>query len=109
LQRREFRGDEVYFVADVREPVLRGDGELDGVVQPLVVEIPDAVHFEVRHERVPLRQAPPARPGVEVDARQPEGRRDERRRGLAVRAERLAVEEDFGVELARPPALEDGV
>jgi len=41
-----------------------------------------------------------------VHAGEAVGRRIERRRRLAVRAERLAVEIELGVVLARPPALQ---
>ena len=67
-------------------------------------KVPLPVHLEVGDERVPVRDRAPAGPGVEVDAGEAEGRRDQRRGRLAVGPERLAVEEQLGVELAGPPA-----
>ena len=88
------------------KPFARGDRELRRVVQARVEERALAVHLQVRDERVPVRDRAPAGPGVQVDAGQAERRRDQRRRRLAVRTERLAVEEQLGVELARPPGVE---
>ena len=50
--------------------------------------------------------APGARPRMLIDPRQAERRRDQRGGGLAVGTERLAIEGELGVELARPPACE---
>ena len=90
------------------EPCARGDGKAQRIVEPRVDERALAVHLEVRDKRIPVRDAAPPGIGVQVDARQPERRRKQRRRALPVRPERLAVEEQLRVELARPPAVQHG-
>ena len=92
-------------LSHVAEARARRDRELRRVVQPGIEEGALAVHLEIGDERVPVRHGAPAGVGVQVDAGEAERRRDQRRRGLAVRPERLAVEEQLGVELARSPAV----
>ena len=107
VERRQLRGDQIGLVPDMAEAVLRSHRKLLCVVQPVVVEVAAAVHFEVRDERVPVGHGAPAGVGRKVDAGEPERRRDQRRRRLSVGPECLAVEEEHRVELARPPAGED--
>ena len=106
LQRRQLRRDQVALVPDVSEAGARCDRELARVVQPVIAEVPDPVHLEVRDERVPVRDRAPTRICVEVDAVEAEGRRDQCRRGFPVRPEALAVKKELRVELARAPARE---
>ncbi len=91
---------------DVREACAGGDGELVRIVEPLVAEVADPVHLEVRDECVPVRHGAPAGVGVEVDPRKAECGRDQHRRRLAVGPEAFPVEEELRVELARAPARE---
>ena len=89
------------------QPRARRDRKLLSIVQPWVNEIAPAMHLEVGHERIPVRHTTPgARPRMLIDPRQAECRRDQRGGGLAIGTERLTVECELGVELARPPAGE---
>ncbi len=104
VERRQLGCDEVGPVARMSEVVACGDRELVGVVEPVVVEVPPPVHLEIGDEGVPVRHAAPTRVRRQVDARETERRRDQSRRRATVRPERLAVEEQRSVELARAPA-----
>src|ERR1051326_3636531 len=53
-------------------------------------------------------QVSPARPGVEIHTRKPEGRRNKCRRRLSVRPKSLTVQDQFGVELYRTPTTKHG-
>ncbi len=101
VQVRELRRDAVVLGAQIRveipESVRGGDRKLARVVQARVPESALSVHLEVRDEGIPVGHRTPSGPGVEVHAREAEGRRNERRRVLA-------VEEELGVELSRAPA-----
>ena len=110
VQPRQLRGHPVLLGRhhDVPESVLGGDRESNRVVEPRIVEVTDAVHLQHRDERIPVRDRSPSGPGVQVDARQSEGGRDQGRRRLAVGPEPLAVHQQLGVELARTPRSDDG-
>src|SRR5689334_1906959 len=99
----------------IAESVRSGDRELSGIVEPWIEEAALSVHLEVRDEGVPVAQgAPCAGPRVLIEAgetvriRNQRSTRNVRAGEHAVRdllrIERLAVEEQLGVELARPPA-----
>src|SRR5579859_1260826 len=106
MKRRELGSDQVRFVANIAEAVARGDRELRGVRKALIEEITLAVHFEIGDESVPVSDRAPTRPGVQVDARQTKRGGNQHGRGLSVRAEGFAVEKQFSIEVARPPAIE---
>src|SRR6185436_5538900 len=82
--------------------------KLARVVEPRIVEGAAALHLEVRYERIPVRHRAPACPRMHVDASKAERRRNQRCGRLAVRTERLAIEQQFGVELPRSPAAQYG-
>ncbi len=88
------------------EPLAGSYGEFVRVVEARVVEVSLPVHLENRDEGIPIGNASPARVGVQVHAGQAERGGNERRGGLAVGPERLAVQEQLGVELPRAPAGE---
>src|SRR5688500_18426661 len=82
------------------------NGKLPWVIQTRVEECPLAVHLQVGDKGVPMGHRTPAGIGMQIHACQAEGRRDERRRGFTVRAESLAVEQQFGVEFPRSPGAD---
>src|SRR5207247_10438408 len=102
----EFRRNQVTLVADVGEAGAGCDRELLGIAEPVVVEVADSVHLEVRDERIPIRDGAPAGVGMEIDPVETERGGDERRRRLSVGTEAFSVEEELCVELARVPGRE---
>src|SRR3569833_411993 len=62
------------------------------------------MHFESRHEGVPVGNGAPAGPGMQVDSRQSERRWNESRCRFAIRTKALAVEEQLGVEFSGTPS-----
>src|SRR2546423_1500370 len=107
LQRGEFRGRHVRAASFVAEACLRRNRIFLRVVESLVEERPLPLQFKVSDVSVPVRHgAPAARPRVVVDARHPEGGRDQSGRRFAVGAEGLAVEVQLCVEFSRPPTGE---
>src|SRR5437763_16382719 len=89
------------------ELCARGDGELGGIVEARIEEGALSVHLCIGYVRVPIAdRAPGAGPRMVVDARESIRGRIKRGRGLAVGAERLAVDRELGVILARAPALQ---
>ena len=106
MEARELRRHPVDLGLHVAEAVAGRHRELDRIVQTRVPEPPLAVHLQVGHEGVPVGDRAPAGPGVEVEARQAERGRDQRGARLPVGPERLAVEDQLGVELPRAPALQ---
>src|SRR5439155_4931012 len=105
VKRRQFRSHKIRGVSNVSKAIRGSDRELCGIVQAWVKEGPFAVHLEIRDKCVPVRDRAPTGPGVQIDARKPESRRQQR--GTATWGQRFAVHEDFGVELPRPPAVEN--
>src|SRR5262245_9415375 len=65
LQGAEFSRDQVGTVPHVPEPGASGYGELQRVIQTGIEKGSLAVHLEVRHESIPVRDRSPARPGVQ--------------------------------------------
>src|SRR5438105_5613171 len=66
VEARKLRRDQVDLALHMPEAVLRGDGELAGVVEAGIDEIALSVHLEVGDEGVPVRRRAEARGGVEV-------------------------------------------
>src|SRR2546430_756189 len=83
---------------------LSGDRELRRVVQTRFPERAHSMHLDRRHKRIPVRSGTPAGPGMQVDAAQAEGRRNQGRAGemgagddmirLLAHVERLAIENE---------------
>src|SRR5262249_28388909 len=105
LERRKLRRDEIGVGPDMAEAGARRDRELRRVVEARVEEGALPVHLQVRDERVRVGDVAPApRPRVRVHAREAEGGWDQRGAGRPAGRDRLAVEEQLGVELAGAPA-----
>ena len=90
----------------VPEPGARRDGELGAIVEARIVEHALAVHLVVGDVGVPIGDRAPTGLGVQVYAGEPEGGGQKGGGRLAVGPERLAIDIQLGVELARPPARE---
>ena len=90
----------------VPEPGARCDGELGAIVEARIVEHALAVHLVVGDVGVPIGDRAPTGLGVQVYAGEPEGGGQKGGGRLAVGPERLAIDIQLGVELARPPARE---
>src|SRR5712691_10274883 len=91
----------------VAEARLHGDRELRGIAQTRIPEDALALHLEIRNVSIPIRHAAPATaPRVQVHAGETVRRRNQRRRRFAVRPERLSVEIELRIELARTPTGE---
>src|SRR5215813_13817637 len=103
MQGSELGCDQVDRVGHMTEACFRSNRELIGIIEPRIVEVALPVHFQICNECVPVRYRAPAGPCVQVHACQSESRWNEYGRGFTVRAERLAVECQFGVEVTWPP------
>src|SRR5581483_4167419 len=105
VKRRQFFRDQIRLIVYVAEMVGGGDGELLCIVQTRIKESPFAVQFKIGKQRVPVRDcAPVSGPGVKIDASQSECWGNEDRGRLAIGTKFFAIEEQLGVEFARPPA-----
>src|SRR5207248_9864557 len=104
-------------VRQVVESVRGGDRELRRVGQTRIPEPAHSMHLERGHKSIPVRYGTPAGPGMQVDSAQSEGRRNQGRAGemgagddmvrLLAHVERLAIENELGVELAGAPTVQN--
>src|SRR5437667_7854339 len=106
MQGRKLRGQTVGHTPSVARAAPRRNWVLVRVAQPRIEERARAVHLGRANVRVPVGDRAEPGPRVQVDAREAEGRWNERPGLLAVRPERLPVLVKLGVEAARPPACE---
>src|SRR5438876_1200107 len=106
MQGRELRGQPVGHTPSVAGAAPRRNRVLVLAAQARIEERARAVHLGRANVRVPVGDRAEPGPRVQVDAREAEGRWNERPGLLAIRPERLPVLVKLGVEAARPPACE---
>src|SRR2546425_270812 len=106
MQGRELRGQPVGHTARVAGAAPRRHRVLVLAAQARIEERARAVHLGRANVRVPVGDRAEPGPRVQVDAREAEGRWDQRPGLLPIRPERLPVLVELCVEAARPPARE---
>src|SRR5262249_26336704 len=106
MQRRQLGRDLVGVVANVPIAGLGGDGELFRILEPRIKERAFAVHLRIGNVRVPMRNRPPAGPGVIVHARQTKSRWQQSSGRLTIGAHGLAIVRQLRVKLAWSPTVE---
>ena len=104
----ELGGDQVGGVPHVPEPRASGNGELHRVIQARIEKRSAAAHLEIGEERIPMRDTSPSRSRC-ADHRHPKAGGIRVAADLPVRPERLAVQQQAGVELARSPAPQNAL
>src|ERR1700730_4909479 len=62
LQSGKLRRDQIRGISDVAKTRCRSHGELSGIVEARIEELPLTVHLQIRHERIPIRHRTPSSP-----------------------------------------------
>ena len=89
------------------EASLCGNGELLRIVETWVIEVAFSMHLQIRDKRIPVRHRTRSSPSVQVYAGQSKGGWNQDCGCLAVWAKGLAIQSQFGIEVAWPSALEN--
>src|SRR5215475_13854520 len=101
---RQFWSNQVRVNANIGKAGPGGYWELSRVIQSRIEKSAFAVHLQVGDKSIPMRHRTPARPGVQIYARQTEGRRNQSGCRLSITLKAFSIEKHFRVELSRAPA-----